>query len=45
MAFADVAVPKWVEAVKQQYGKPETKYACVGYHSLKPRHLLSANAI
>ena len=23
-------VPGWVEAVKQKYGKSETKYACVG---------------
>ncbi|KAI8192315.1 hypothetical protein K4K53_009154 [Colletotrichum sp. SAR 10_77] len=30
-AFADVAVPKWVEAVKQQYGKETTRFACVGY--------------
>jgi dienelactone hydrolase len=29
--FADAAVPKWVEAVKEQYGSRETKYACVGY--------------
>lgn len=31
IAFADKAVPPWVEAVKQQFGKPDTKYACVGY--------------
>jgi hypothetical protein len=30
ITFADEAVPKWVEAVKKEYGKPETKYACVG---------------
>ncbi|KAH6656894.1 hypothetical protein BKA67DRAFT_173469 [Truncatella angustata] len=30
-SFADVAVPAWVEAVREQYGKLETKYACVGY--------------
>ncbi|KAH8816644.1 hypothetical protein F5884DRAFT_662720 [Xylogone sp. PMI_703] len=30
-AFANVAVPKWVKAVTEQYGKPTTKYACVGY--------------
>jgi hypothetical protein len=30
MAFADENVPKWVAAVKEQYGKPGTKYACVG---------------
>jgi len=23
-------VPRWAEAVKQKYGKPETGYACVG---------------
>ena len=31
MDFAEVAVPKWIEAVKSEYGKPDTKYACVGY--------------
>jgi len=31
MAFAEKAVPVWVEEVKKQYGKPNTKYACVGY--------------
>ncbi|RFU35121.1 hypothetical protein B7463_g1178, partial [Scytalidium lignicola] len=30
-AFADEAVPKWVQAAAAEYGKPETKYACVGY--------------
>ena len=25
------AVPKWVQAAKQEYGKPGTKFACVGY--------------
>ena len=31
-SYANEAVPKWVQAVKQQYGKPDaTKYACVGY--------------
>ncbi|KAG9511763.1 dienelactone hydrolase, partial [Aureobasidium melanogenum] len=30
-AFADVAVPKWVKAVQEGYGKESTKYACVGY--------------
>jgi dienelactone hydrolase len=29
--FANENVPKWVAAVKKEYGKPETKYACVGY--------------
>ncbi|KUI63116.1 Protein AIM2 [Cytospora mali] len=29
--FADGCVPKWVDAVKQQYGSVETRYACVGY--------------
>lgn len=31
IAFADAAVPKWVEAVKAQYGGAATRYACVGY--------------
>jgi len=31
IAFADENVPKWVEQVKQQFGQPNTKYACVGY--------------
>lgn len=30
-AFANEAVPKWTDAVKAAYGKPDTKYACVGY--------------
>ncbi|KAJ7181260.1 dienelactone hydrolase [Mycena filopes] len=30
-AFAAVAVPKWIDAVKEQFGTPETKYAAVGY--------------
>jgi ABC-type Fe3+-citrate transport system substrate-binding protein len=30
-AFADETVPKWVKEVKEQYGGPKTKYACVGY--------------
>jgi hypothetical protein len=29
-AFANEKVPVWVEAVKQQYGKADTKFACVG---------------
>lgn len=29
-AFADEAVPRWIKAVKEEYGQPETKYACVG---------------
>jgi len=29
--FADAHVADWVNAVKSKYGKPETKYACVGY--------------
>lgn len=29
-AFADEAVPKWLEALKAEYGGPHTKYACVG---------------
>jgi dienelactone hydrolase len=31
MAFALDAMPGWVDAVKKQYGKTGTKYACVGY--------------
>jgi dienelactone hydrolase len=30
-AFADENVPIWVAAVKKEFGKPGTKYACVGY--------------
>ncbi|PVH79863.1 NAD(P)-binding protein [Cadophora sp. DSE1049] len=30
-AFADEAVPRWVEEVKEKYGRPKTKYVCVGY--------------
>ncbi|KAJ7131061.1 dienelactone hydrolase [Mycena epipterygia] len=30
-AFAAVAVPKWIDEVKTQFGTPETKYAAVGY--------------
>ncbi|KAH7000838.1 dienelactone hydrolase, partial [Macrophomina phaseolina] len=29
--FAQIAVPKWVAAVKAQYGEASTKYAAVGY--------------
>lgn len=31
MAFCKDAVPKWVNEVKEQYGKANTKFACVGY--------------
>ncbi|KAB8263541.1 hypothetical protein BDV32DRAFT_161729 [Aspergillus pseudonomiae] len=31
MAFADEAVPRWVDEVKRTYGQPSTRYACVGY--------------
>ncbi|KUL82782.1 hypothetical protein ZTR_10883 [Talaromyces verruculosus] len=31
MAFADEHIPGWVEEVKKEYGRPNTKYACVGY--------------
>ncbi|KAF4851814.1 Hydrolase tropI [Colletotrichum siamense] len=31
IAFADVAVPKWVDAVKQRHGTETTGFACVGY--------------
>lgn len=31
MTFADDIVPKWIQAVKENYGKTDTKYACVGY--------------
>ena len=30
MAFANEAVPKWVNEVKVKYGQSGTKYACVG---------------
>lgn len=30
-AFADDTVPKWVKEVKEKYGRPQTKFACVGY--------------
>ncbi|KAF7355933.1 Dienelactone hydrolase [Mycena venus] len=30
-AFAATAVPKWIDALKAQFGTPETKYAAVGY--------------
>ncbi|KAI8946142.1 hypothetical protein F4801DRAFT_593576 [Xylaria longipes] len=30
-AFADMTVPIWVNAVSAQYGRPDTKFACVGY--------------
>ncbi|KAF8193917.1 dienelactone hydrolase [Mycena galopus ATCC 62051] len=30
-AFAATAIPKWIEAAKNQFGTPETKYAVVGY--------------
>ncbi|KAK6723243.1 hypothetical protein SNK04_002094 [Fusarium graminearum] len=30
-AFADKAVPKWVDAVKKSYGTSTSKFACVGY--------------
>ncbi|KKA17610.1 hypothetical protein T310_8448 [Rasamsonia emersonii CBS 393.64] len=30
-AFANEAVPRWVKAVQDEYGGPQTKYACVGY--------------
>ncbi|KAJ7056259.1 Alpha/Beta hydrolase protein [Mycena amicta] len=30
-AFAAVAVPKWIAEVKEKFGTPSTKYACVGY--------------
>jgi hypothetical protein len=29
-SFADENVPKWVSAVKEEYGKPTTKFVCVG---------------
>ncbi|KAL5334619.1 hypothetical protein BJX70DRAFT_411164 [Aspergillus crustosus] len=31
MNFADEAVPRWVDAVKEEFERPGTKYACVGY--------------
>ncbi|QIX01978.1 hypothetical protein AMS68_007495 [Peltaster fructicola] len=29
--FAAAHVPGWIDAVKHKYGKPSTRYACVGY--------------
>ncbi|KAF7540338.1 hypothetical protein G7054_g1460 [Neopestalotiopsis clavispora] len=29
--FSDQAVPRWIKAVKEEYGKPQAKFACVGY--------------
>jgi hypothetical protein len=29
-AFANENVPKWIQQVKSQYGKVDTKYCCVG---------------
>lgn len=29
--YAEEHLDNWVAAVKEKYGKPETKYACVGY--------------
>ena len=29
-SFADENVPKWVSAVKEDYGQPTTKFVCVG---------------
>ncbi|CAD0110206.1 unnamed protein product, partial [Aureobasidium uvarum] len=31
IAFADLAVPKWVKAVREEFGNEHTRYACVGY--------------
>lgn len=31
MAFADEAVPRWVNEAKKMFGQALTKYACVGY--------------
>ncbi|KAK5169804.1 uncharacterized protein LTR77_005782 [Saxophila tyrrhenica] len=39
IAFADEAVPPWVDAVKKLYGRDETKYACVGYVVFHDDHL------
>lgn len=33
MAFAKEAVPRWNAAVKQKFGNPSTRYACVGWVS------------
>jgi hypothetical protein len=30
IAFANEAVPRWVKEVKEKYGKPGTRFACVG---------------
>ncbi|KAI1747600.1 hypothetical protein F4782DRAFT_543407 [Xylaria castorea] len=31
IAFADITVPIWVNTVSARYGRPNTKFACVGY--------------
>jgi hypothetical protein len=31
MEFAVEATPTWVNAIREKYGKANTKYACVGY--------------
>lgn len=31
IAFADKAVPKWVDEVKVKFNKSGRKFACVGY--------------
>ena len=30
-AVAEEYIPRWIEAIKKQFGKEDTKYACVGY--------------
>jgi len=30
-SFAKATVPKWTKAIAEEYGKQNTKYACVGY--------------
>ena len=36
-AFCVDAVPKWINEVKQKYGKEGTKFCCVGYASISSR--------
>ncbi|KAK3071475.1 hypothetical protein LTR53_008556 [Teratosphaeriaceae sp. CCFEE 6253] len=36
MLFSDPAVPRWAQAVKEKYGKADTKLACVGYCESEP---------
>lgn len=43
-AFANEATPGWVKEVKAKYGKPNTKFACVGY-TLHPDVSLAGSSL